>query len=217
MEKELLYKGADRFGIVLTEEQVKSLLMFINLLVEWNSKINLTGISSRSRIITELLLDSMIPVPFLPQKGELVDLGSGAGFPALIIKILRPDLGMRLIESNGKKVSFLKHAIRSLHLKDITPVNDRIEIVTKHNRPWCCNVVTSRAMASFEKIVQLSDSFLAPDGIIVGFLGGNGEDELKKIQTLFLKNNLSLKDSITYNLPGKESERTIVILQKESC
>lgn len=186
----------------------------MDILIEWNGKINLIGTSDRRRIIHELLLDSVIPVPYLPEKGNLVDLGSGAGFPALIIKILKPGLKVKLIESNGKKVSFLKYAIHSLQLKGITAINKRIEALTEDIKTWGCDVVTSRAMTSLEKVIRLSDLFLSPDGIIIGFLGKNGDQELDDIRDIFLSHNLALKRTITYHLPEKESERTTVLLQK---
>ena len=213
-EKKMLHNRAAQFGISLTEDHIESLCLFIDLLVEWNSKINLTGTSDRSRIINELLLDSLVPVPYLPEKGKLVDLGSGAGFPALIIKILKPGLEVKLLESNGKKVSFLKYAIHSLHLKGITAINKRIELVTEETKTWGCNIVTSRAMASLETIIRLSETFLSPGGLIVGFLGKDGDKELKNIQEIFLKYNMQLQDSITYQLPEKESERTTVLIKK---
>jgi len=193
---------------------VELLIRFVDILIEWNNKINLTGTSDRRRIIHELLLDSVVPVPYFPEKGNLVDLGSGAGFPALIIKILKPCLEVKLVESNRKKVSFLKYAIHSLQLKGITAINKRIEALTEDIKVWGCDIVTSRAMTSLEKVIRLSDPFLDPGGIITGFLGKHGDEELKDIQDLFFSRHLMLKRAITYHLPEKESERTTVLLQK---
>ena len=209
-----MYDSAAQLGIILTGKQIESLCLFIDLLIEWNSKINLIGTSDRVRVINELLLDSIIPVPYLPEKGKLVDLGSGAGFPALVIKILKPNLEVKLIESNGKKVSFLKYAIHSLQLSGVTAINKRIEILSENLKDWGCDIVTSRAMTNLEKVILLSDPFLGPDGIIVGFLGKDGDRELKNIQEMLRNCQLDLKDSITYQLPEKESERTTVLLQK---
>ena len=132
----------------------------------------------------------------------------------MIIKILKPGLKVKLVESNGKKVSFLKYAIHSLRLKGITAFNKRIEALTEGLKEWGCNMVTSRAMTSLEKIIRLSDPFLEPGGIITGFLGKEGEKELKDIQEVLLNYHLVIKNSITYRLPEKESERTTVLIQK---
>ena len=213
-EKEILCNSALEMGIDLSEGQVNSLCLFIDLLVEWNSKINIIGTSDRRRILNELLLDSLIPVPYLPEKGNLVDFGSGSGFPAIVIKILKPGLEFRLVESNGKKVSFLKYAIHSLNLNGIDVINKRIEAVTENLKSFHCDIVTSRAMAGLEKIIRLSDPFLKPGGVIVGFLGKDGGFELKNIQDLFFNHQLEIIRTITYLLPEKKAERTTVLLQK---
>ena len=215
-EKKLLYDRASQHGIMLTGAQVDSFCLFMGLLSEWNSKINLVGTDDRERIINELLLDSMIPAPYLPEKGNLVDLGSGAGFPALILKIIRPGLEVKLVESNGKKVSFLKFAIRSLHLTGITAINKRIEFLTDDIKAWGCDMVTSRAMADLEKVIRLSSHFLGPGGIIVGFLGKGGCNEIINIRELLSEYHLEIQKTISYDLPEKKSERTIVLLKKMS-
>ncbi len=190
------------------------LSIFLNTLSEWNNKINLTGISGHMRIIDELMLDSLIPVPYLPSEGNLVDIGSGAGFPAIIIKIARPELKVRLIESNGKKVSFLRYAIHLLKLKDIEPVNKRIETISDEIREWGCDIATSRAMTGLDDVIKLSCPFLKKGGFLVGFLGKNRDEELANARDIMAQYSLMIHTAINYTLPGKDSERTIVVLQK---
>ncbi len=160
------------------------------------------------------MLDSLIPVSLLPQKGKMADLGSGAGFPAIVVKIMRPDLDMRLIDANGKKVSFMKYAIRELKLRNIAAVHSRLEAVADEIRCWGCDIVSSRAMAGLDKIIPMAAPFLVPNGIIAGFLGKNGKEELNDIHRILLEYNLELTESVTYTLPEKQSERTTVILKK---
>lgn len=188
--------------------------IFLDILIEWNRKINLTGISDRMRIIDELILDSLIPVPHLPCEGNLADFGSGAGFPAIIIKIARPELKIRLIEANGKKVSFLRYVIHSLKLKDIEPINKRIENISDEIREWGCDIVTSRAMTGLKDVISLSSPFLKNGGFLVGFLGKNREQELVNARDLMERYNLQIHKTVNYTLPGKDTERTIVVLQK---
>lgn len=166
------------------------------------------------RIIDELILDSLIPVPHLPCDGNLVDIGSGAGFPAIIIKIARPDLKMRLVEANGKKISFLRYVIHSLKLNDVEPVNKRIESIADEIREWGCDIVTSRAMTGLSDVIRLSGPFLKKGGFLVGFLGKNREQELANARVLLEQYNLQIHKTVNYTLPGKETERTIVVLQK---
>jgi 16S rRNA (guanine527-N7)-methyltransferase len=145
-----------------------------------------------------------------------VDIGSGAGFPAIIIKIAKPDLKIRLIESNGKKVSFLRYVIHLLKLKEIEPINKRIEILSDEIREWGCDIVTSRAMAGLNDIIRLSDHFLKKGGFLVGFLGKNREEELANARFLMDQYNMNIHKPINYTLPGKDAERAIIILQKFS-
>ncbi len=202
------------YGIELTAQQVDLLGIFLDALVEWNNKINLTGISDRMRIIDELIIDSLMPVPHLPIEANLVDIGSGAGFPAIIIKIARPGLKIRLIEANGKKASFLRYVIHSLKLKDIEPINRRIETLSDEIRKWGCDIVTSRAMTGLKDVISLSCPFLKNGGFIVGFLGKNREEELANARILIDQYKLQMHKTVNYTLPGKDTERTIVVLQK---
>jgi 16S rRNA (guanine527-N7)-methyltransferase len=215
-EKRLIIQKITDYEIRLTEHQVDLLCIFIDTLIEWNNKINLAGTSDRMRIIDELIIDSLIPVPVLPSEGNLLDIGSGAGFPALIIKIAKPDLKIRLIESNGKKVSFLRYVIHILKLKDIEPVNKRIETISDEIREWECDIITSRAMKGLNDVIRLSCSFLKNGGFLVGFLGKNREEELSNARELMDQYNLHTYKTINYTLSGKDSERTIVVLQKLS-
>jgi 16S rRNA (guanine527-N7)-methyltransferase len=166
------------------------------------------------RIIDELIIDSLIPVSCLPSEGNLVDIGSGAGFPAIIIKIAKPDLRIRLIEANGKKISFLRYVTHLLKLKDINPINKRIETLSEEIREWGCDIVTSRAMTGLNDVIRLSGPFLKKGGFLVGFLGKNREEELANARILIDQYNLHMHKTINYTLPGKDSERTIVVLQK---
>ena len=176
---------------------------------------NLVGTSDRGRILTELLLDSLIPAPFLPPEGRMVVIGSGAGFPGLIIKILKPGLHVRLIESNGKKVSFLKYVIRDLGLKNISTINGRAETVLDSLNDEKINLITSRAMTDLQNLVILCGPILTPGCTLVGFLGSKWKKELDKIKKITLERNLFLKNSVKYQLPEKSTERLIAFLEKE--
>jgi 16S rRNA (guanine527-N7)-methyltransferase len=145
-----------------------------------------------------------------------VDIGSGAGFPAILIKIAMPDLKIKLIESNGKKVSFLRYVIHVLRLKDIEPVNKRIETISEEIREWGCDIVTSRAMTGLNDVIRLSGPFLKKGGFLVGFLGNNREEEFANARDIINQYDFHVHKTINYTLPGKDAERTIVVLQQMS-
>jgi len=216
MQIDSLYEYAKKYNVTLTDTHLEKFSSFLGFLTEWNSKMNLIGTSDRDRIIIELLLDSLIPVSYLPSTGNMADIGSGAGFPGLIIKILKPDIKIKLIESNGKKISFLKHIIRSLQLKNITTVNKPIETIVDSLKNEEFDLITSRAMTDLNSLIRLCSSMLMPDGMLIGFLGSQWENELKKNEDSIKENQLFIDNFITYNLPGKSTERSIVLLKKES-
>jgi 16S rRNA (guanine527-N7)-methyltransferase len=188
-------------------------MLYTRYLVEWNSRINIIGITDTDRIINELILDSMIPVPFIPEKGRLIDLGSGAGLPGIVIKILRPLLEVNLIDSNRKKTSFLKHITRELNLSDTNVFNMRVNDFREQSiKPF--DIVTSRAMVSLDNIIESGFGLLAEDGKIIGFLGNNDKEELEKSGPAMKAHSLNIHESRTYELPGKKGKRTIVVLKR---
>ena len=215
MQIDLLCEFADRYNVALTNVHLEKFSLFLGYLEEWNSKMNLVGTSVRDRIITELLLDSLIPVPFLPSTGNMVDIGSGAGFPGLIIKVLKPGIHVKLIESNRKKVSFLKYAIRDLQLKNINTINKRVEVFIDSLINEEINLITSRAMTDLHSLIKLCGPVLTPGGTLIGFLGSKWKKELDKNKRTIKAHGLFLKDSVKYKLPDKPAERAVVFFKKE--
>ena len=175
---------------------------------------NLVGPDSRQRIIKELLLDSLIPSPFLPEKGRLLDIGSGAGFPAIPLKICKPHLNMHLLEPNSKKVSFLKQAIRLMHLWGIEVVSGRIGMDQGILHPEGYHVITARALARLPQILAWSVPHLLSRGMIVSFQGSPLEDLLEKSSDAIRRHRLYLFKSIPYTLPGKDSQRYLLIFKR---
>ena len=144
-EKRQIGSWARDFGIVLHAGDLEALGLFVEELYSWNRKMNLTGLSSREGIVKDLLLDSLLSCPHLPEKGTLLDVGSGAGFPGLPIKVCRPRLKVHLMEANAKRTAFLRHAIRLLKLSGIEVIRGRIEKDGGLLNPEGYHVITARA------------------------------------------------------------------------
>lgn len=215
MKLDLLYEYGNRYGVTLTDSDIEKFSLFLEFLKEWNSKMNLVGTSDKNRIITELILDSIIPVPCLPDSGNMIDIGSGAGFPGLMIKMMKPGISMRLIEANGKKVSFLKYVIRALQLKNVTTVHDRFEAMADSLKEEKVKLITSRAMTDLHNLIELCAPFLNPAGMLICFLGKQWKKELQENEGFIKENNLSIDNSIKYKLPEKSTERAVVFLKKD--
>ncbi len=198
----------------LSPEQKDLLSIFIKELTAWNKHMNLTGLSSPRRIIDELVADSLMPLPCLPDTGICLDVGSGAGFPAIPLKICRPAIKFFLMEPNLKKGSFLKQIIRLCGLKQIEVVRERIETLSQPLPFEWCHMITSRAMAPLPKLIKWCAPYLAPGGLMVAFLGNRFEDILAECEPLLKEKGLFVHDSKPYILKSKELKRNLLILKK---
>jgi len=176
---------------------------------------NLTGIAERGRMIIELILDSLIPVPYLPSTGKMLDVGSGAGFPALVIKLLVPDLKLYMVETVSKKVSFLKQVIRLLKMSDIEVINGRIEVVGDTLAPDGFDIISARALADLRRIINWCSHLLSDKGLLVYFSGSSVQENFKSYKDLMKEHHLTVAHSIPYHLPGMRDSRNIIILKKE--
>jgi 16S rRNA (guanine527-N7)-methyltransferase len=180
----------------------------------WNRKFNLTGLEDRSRMVIELFLDSLLPSPFLPGEGNLLDVGSGAGFPGLPLKIHCPLRNTFLLEPNSKKVSFLRHVIRLIELAGVQTIKSRVEHLPKEAR---YDLVTARALAEFGKTLEWCAPLVSPGGFLVLYLGTRAEDNLKESECSVADHHLKVTKTLSYSLPGKRSERHTVIFQKNEA
>jgi 16S rRNA (guanine527-N7)-methyltransferase len=209
--RELLISGAEELGITLTVEQVNSLFILLAELKKWNNKINLTAIKGERDTVIKHVLDSLSHIQgFIPAPGlKLLDMGSGAGFPAIPIKIACPELTVTLVESVKKKASFLRHAIRTLQLSDMEVLDIRMEEL-----PDPCHgtydVVTARAFADMNLALSASAAFLKAGGFAVLSRGPEEsitEQELTRAG--FIQNK-----KIELTLPHSDYKRAIWVFKK---
>lgn len=211
-----LFENVSRFGMSLSASQAERFRIYLDELWQWSRKTNLTGISSREGIVVDLFLESIIPGPFLPEKGKVLDMGTGGGFPGIPLKICRPNLSVVLVESKQKKVNFLKHVIRLLGLRDIEVFHTRIEKTKSRIIPPAYQVVTARAMASLEKTLELGAPYLVEAGLLVSFQGQHIQRIMESCNTVMNQCGLFLYRNVPYVLPGRQRKRHIVIFRKRA-
>lgn len=204
------------YGVELSEDQLGLFQIYLDELWAWNRRMNLTGLSHRERMVFELFLDSIVPVPHLMETGRLLDAGSGAGFPGIPLKICKPRLNAHLLEANAKKVSFLKQVIRLLNLDETEVIRGRIEKDVDRLHPDRYHLITARALAPVGQTIAWCAPLLRPGGLLVSFMGGRIEDELKENRQVTKEHGLTIYKRIPYALPGRESERTTIIFEKEA-
>lgn len=180
--KGLLKEGAGRLGIVLGDREIEPFLRYLEGLKEWNRRINLTSIKDDKGIVIRHFLDSLTLVSMVRPFNALLDIGSGAGFPGIPLKIALPSLKVTLLEATGKKVFFMRHVIRTLGLKGIEVVHGRAEDPHMQERLGVFDVVTSRAFGGLNRFLEVVTPYVRQGGLILAMKGPKGVEELKRLK-----------------------------------
>ncbi|HMX16302.1 MAG TPA: 16S rRNA (guanine(527)-N(7))-methyltransferase RsmG [Rhodocyclaceae bacterium] len=200
----ILRSGAAALGLELTTEQVARLERLLALLAKWNRTYNLTAIRGEPDMVTHHLLDSMSVAPCLGDARTLADVGSGAGFPGLVLAVLRPDLRIVSIEAIQKKVAFQQQARIELHLTNVEVVCSRAERVHR-----VFDAVISRAFASLADFVRLAGGLVAGKGRLLAMKGAYPADELSALPP-----GWRLVAGHPLAVPGLAAERHLIILER---
>jgi 16S rRNA (guanine527-N7)-methyltransferase len=209
--RELLNNGAKKLGISLTVEQANSLFIYLAELKKWSQKINLTAIKDERDVIIKHVLDSLsylhgfVSVPGL----RLLDMGSGAGFPALPIKIACPEISITMVDSVKKKASFLRHIIRTLKLTEISVIDTRTEELSVHSLSTF-DIVTARAFAGIKSAIAAGIPLLKPGGLIV--LSRGPEETITDGD--LVRAGVSLERRADLILPYSDYKRMIWVFKK---
>ena len=214
MNIETFIKEVEKLNISVTKENLASLAKYKDLLVEYNKKFNLTAIKSDEEIYLKHFYDSLTLIKAYSLNGnlKLLDIGTGAGFPGLVLKIFYPDLELTLLDSNHKKIAFLEVVIKELNLKNVTCINSRAENLPKTYREYF-DIVTSRAVAHLRILLELSIPYLKVGGKLIA-MKGLSEEEIKESTKILEKLDSRIVDTIKFNLPIEGSNRSLVIVQK---
>lgn len=199
--------------ISLDKQKAEQFLMYSNLLKEYNEKFNLTAIIEDTEIIKKHFIDSLLGIPHLPQKGKIIDIGSGAGFPAIPLKIMNPELSFKLIDSVNKKISFLNIVIESLGLVGICAAHIRIEDEARGANRESYDAVLARAVSPLPTLTEYALPLLKIGGVFVAYKSEKVEEEValseKAIRVLGGKLQNVAKTTLL-----NEYERSFVIIEK---
>ena len=202
-----------KLGIVLTSTQENQLEMYYNLLIEWNNKMNLTGITERNSVYLKHFYDciTLIKAIDLTKNLKIVDVGTGAGFPGLVLKIVFPNLDVVLVDALNKRINFLNHVIESLKLENIEAIHDRIENYAKNNLE-VFDLVTCRAVAKLNIISELCLPLAKINGYFIP-MKATIEDEISDTKYLEVLKS-KVESVITFNLPIENSVRHLIVIKK---
>lgn len=166
------------FDVSLSDETVDGLLIYLDLLLRWNQKINLTSIGTPEECITRHFGESFLVSRIVPLHGRLLDVGSGAGFPGLAVKLIAPDLEVILLEPVAKKRAFLKETARACAMGSVQVVGSRLEEFCKTGQAGSFDVITVRAVGGLDALIPLAEGLLKSGGHLCLWLGGQQAREI---------------------------------------
>ena len=214
MNKNDFINELNKIGVILSEYQLNQLDKYYNMLVEYNKNINLTAITEYDQVLLKHFYDSLTITKAIELTNQKIcDIGTGAGFHGIVLKIAYPDLEITLVESLTKRCVFLNEVIKELDLKNIKVVNQRAEEFSQNNIEYF-DIITSRAVAKLNILLELSIKSLKIGGYYIA-LKANVEEEIKSISTCLTKLNASLESITTFNLPIDNSLRNIIKIKKD--
>lgn len=214
MNKEQFIEELKKIDINISVDILKQLDIYYHLLIEENKKYNLTAITEEKDVYLKHFYDSLTLSKIMELKDQyLLDIGTGAGFPGLVLKIVFPELKIDLLDSTTKRCQFLQMVINKLELKNINVINSRAEEYAKENREKY-DIVTSRAVAPLKHLLEYSIPLLKINGNFIS-LKSNIEDELQNINNYYKKLYLINEEIIKFELPYELSLRTLYKVTKQ--
>ena len=211
MNKELFIEELSKLNVTLSKKQLEQLDKYYELLIEWNEKINLTRITEYEDVYLKHFYDSLTiaKVVDLSTKQTLCDVGTGAGFPGVVLKIVYPNLKITLVDSLQKRVNYLNEIVKELGLEDIHAIHSRGEDFKE-----TFDVVTARAVANIEKLVTYTMHLVNKNGIFVA-MKGNIEEELTSQVEQKLNKKYKIEQIEKFLLPIENSNRSLIVIKNK--
>lgn len=216
MTPQQFYDQLKEFGVELSDQQKWQLHRYYELLVEWNEKMNLTGITEENEVYLKHFYDSLLAFLMFSDIHNcqtLCDVGSGAGFPALPVKIVYPHLKMDLVDSLGKRVNFLNHVIAETKLENIKAYHSRAEEYTARNREQF-DIVTARAVARLNVLAELCVPLVKEGGYFISLKGQTGDEELAESKKALDTLGVNIIEVKHIELPEEAGSRTNIYTKK---
>lgn len=213
--KELMCFYGKKLDIIFDDLQLNRFFDYMNLLLEWNQKINLTAIVQPEDIILKHFIDSLTISKYIDENANIADVGTGAGFPGVALEIFRPDLNVTLVDSLNKRINFLNDVIWKLNLENIYTVHSRIEDFGKDKMyRESFDYATARAVANISVLAEYLIPIVSVGGKCICMKGSNVEDELRDGKNAINVLGGTVDDVFEFNLPESDISRNIVIINK---
>ena len=215
--KIVLQEYLNSMEININEKQINQLYKYMNLLIEWNQKINLTAIIEPKEIILKHFIDSFTLSKYIQYNAKVVDIGTGAGFPGIPLKILRNDISVVLVDSLNKRIKFLDIVINELDLENIKTIHSRAEEIG-HNKDYRekFDIVVSRAVANLATLSEYLIPLIKVNGKCLCMKGPEIEEEVNKSKNAITILGGTISNMYKFNLPNSDIGRTIIEIKKEN-
>lgn len=208
-----LQEKAKLINIELEENQIEKFYNYMNLLLEWNEKINLTAITEPNEVILKHFIDSITILKYIENNIQVVDVGTGAGFPGIPLNIVNNNANYALVDSLNKRINFLNEVIEKVALKNINTVHSRIEDFAKNNKETF-DIATSRAVASLNILLEYLLPLVKVGGICICMKGSNVKEEIESASKALEILGGKIEKVEEINLPKSDIIRNIIIVRK---
>ncbi|MDO4453215.1 MAG: 16S rRNA (guanine(527)-N(7))-methyltransferase RsmG [Eubacteriales bacterium] len=217
MKSEILEKGCQLLNLSISEKQEEQFMKYYELLVEWNKVMNLTGITEFDEVMRKHFLDSLSIVKAIEKKDALrvLDLGTGAGFPGIPLKIMFPEWDIVLLDSLNKRIKFLNEVIGQLGLERISAIHGRAEdFARKEEYREKFDLVVSRAVANLASLSEYCLPYVKQQGAFVSYKASNVEEEVNEAKKAVTVLGGNLEKIVEFQLPDTDIDRTLLVIQK---
>lgn len=205
-------------GFHFSVEQLEQFFAYMNLLIEWNKKMNLTAIVEPNEIILKHFIDSITIIKEIDNNSKIIDVGTGAGFPGVPLSIMNPTLKVTLADSLNKRLIFLQEVVNQLGLKNIEIIHARAEELGQDKKyRESFNVATSRAVANLSTLSEYLIPLVKKEGKIISMKAGGAQEEIETAKKAIKILGGKIEGIEEFKLPQTEIERTIILIRKENC
>lgn len=205
----------NKINIEISDKQIEKFFDYMNLLLEWNEKINLTAITEPEDIILKHFVDCATILKYIKDEDKIIDIGTGAGFPGIPLKILNEKLDITLMDSLNKRINFLNEVINKLDLKNIVAIHARAEELAR-NKGYRekFDIATSRAVANLSTLSEYMLPFVKKNGMVISMKGSNIEEEVKNAKKAIKILGGEIEKIDNFNLANTNNIRNIITIKK---
>ena len=203
------------FNIKINDEQIKKFMNYMNLLLEWNEKINLTAITQPEEVKLKHFVDSLTVLKYINDDDKVIDIGTGAGFPGIPLKIMKENTKITLLDSLNKRINFLNIVIETLNLRNIQAIHGRAEEIAR-NKLYRekYDVAISRAVANLSTLTEYMLPFVKVGGKCICMKGANVNEELERAQNAIKELGGEIERVDNFYLSDNDNERNIIVIKK---